>query len=67
MVYKTVEGETWDFLAKKFYGSEKLMYKLLEANPDLKDFVILPAGAEVYIPEIEEDIQTDMELPPWRR
>ena len=64
-MHRTVEGETWDLISKRYYGDEKLMHKLLEANPEYRGFFVLPAGLELIIPEI--DVKTLSELPPWRR
>ena len=64
-LHRTTEGETWDLVSKKYYGTEKLMHKLLEANPEFKDFVVFPAGVVLKIPEVE--IKTTEELPPWRK
>lgn len=64
-LHKTTEGETWDLVSKRYYKSEKLMYKLLEANGEFKDFVVFPAGVVLKIPEFE--IKTIEELPPWRK
>lgn len=65
LIHKTVEGETWDLICKRYYKTEKAMHKLLEANPKLRNFYVLPANVEVVIPEVE--VKTLSELPPWRR
>ena len=33
-MYKTVQGDTWDIISKKVYGTEKYMIRLMQENPD---------------------------------
>lgn len=63
--YITVQGDMWDFIAKKVYGSEAGMNKLIEANHQYIDIVVFPAGLTLAIPSWAPP-KTDM-LPPWRR
>ncbi|WP_307972954.1 tail protein X [uncultured Dialister sp.] len=63
--YITVQGDMWDSIAKKVYGSEAGMNKLIEANHQYIDMVVFPAGLTLAIPSWETP-KTDM-LPPWRR
>lgn len=63
--YTTVQGDTWDLIAYKVYGDEKLMSVLIEANPTYLETVIFSAGVTLNIPEVvpvEETIK-----PPWMR
>jgi phage tail protein X len=55
----------WDMIAYKVYGKEAYISKLLEANEDLKDIAIFPAGVSIICPEA--DPETSSILPPWRR
>lgn len=64
-IHKTIEGETWDLISKIYYGSEKYVHELLISNPEYREYIVLPAGLEIVVPEI--DIKTPMEIPPWRR
>lgn len=63
--YITVQGDMWDSIAKKVYGSEAGMNKLIEANHQYIDMVVFSAGLTLAIPSWEPP-KTDM-LPPWRR
>ena len=65
-MYKTVQGDTWDLISWKNYGSEFYIDELMEANPRLMDYVIFPAGIEVVIPKIEQKTNSES-LPPWKR
>lgn len=53
-MYKTVQGDTWDLIAYKQYGDEKHMKLLAEANRPLLDYMILPSGIEINVPELPE-------------
>lgn len=65
MGYTTVQGDTWDSIAYKVYGSgnEILAGELMKCNWDLLDYFVFPAGLEVQIPE---QVQKADDLPPWR-
>lgn len=65
----TIEGERWDSIALKMYGSASMMNKVMEANPDVPRDDRLPAGVILDIPIINEaEVLTDAEkLPPWKR
>lgn len=63
--YVTVQGDTWDIISYKVYGSEKYMTKLIEANTEYRETIIFGANAKLKIPEIETPIPTT--LPPWKR
>lgn len=65
-MYTTVLGDTWDIISKKFYGSEKYVNTLLQANTANISKVVFSAGIQLVIPEIQ--IETiNSSLPPWRQ
>lgn len=63
--YTTIQGDMWDGIAKKVYGTENGMNALLKANMQYRNIVIFSAGAVLTIPEYTAPV-TD-KLPPWRR
>ena len=63
--YTTVQGDMWDLIAKRKYGTEKAMDVLVEANQQYADVVVFGAGTVLNIPAYEAP-RPD-ELPPWRR
>ena len=65
-IYITQEGECWDEIAKKVYGTEKLMHVLISANPDLRNYLVLPGGLKIVCPEVEVETLPEV-LPPWKR
>ena len=62
--YTTIQGDMWDFIAFKIYGSERFMDALLEANPDHAETIVLPAGIELDCPEVSRNAPRF--LPPWK-
>lgn len=65
-MYKTVQGDTWDLISWRNYGSEFYVDVLMKANPNLMDYVIFPSGIQVIIPVIKEKPNPE-NLPPWKR
>lgn len=63
MTYTTIAGDTFDLIAYKLYGEEERADELMEANPDLLDYFVFPAGIEVTAPDIVSD--TTVPMPPW--
>lgn len=62
--YRTVQGDTWDLIAKKQYGDEKKQDILMMNNFSLLNYVIFPAGILVDIPELPDEAQQGW--PEWR-
>lgn len=63
--YRTIQGDTWDMIAKKVYGAERHLNYLMASNFELLDYFIFPAGIVVKVPELPAEISED--LPSWRR
>ncbi|WP_041274511.1 hypothetical protein [Desulforamulus reducens] len=63
--YVTIQGDTWDGIAKKTMGSEFYMSDLIESNLSHKEITIFPANITLVIPEISTPIPST--LPPWKR
>ena len=64
--YITVEGDTFDLLALRFYNDEKLASTIIQANPEYCDTLIFEAGISLNIPT-SVDMALPETLPPWRR
>lgn len=64
-VYKTIQGDTWDMIAKRVYGDEKRMDLLMANNFPLLEYFIFPAGVEVRVPELPQEEPEN--LPAWRK
>lgn len=61
--YTTIQGDTWDMIAKKVYGSESYITLLLKSNMPLIDYLVFPEGITVYLPDKPEEADG---LPEWR-
>ena len=64
-VYQTIQGDTWDIIAKKVYGNEKYLDYLMANNFPLLDCFVFPAGVAVSTPALPVSVQDD--LPLWRK
>lgn len=69
-IYTTAQGDTWDQIALKCYGSELQTKELMAVNglkhPGLLRVWRFCQGVQIEIPEIPESAALD-ELPAWRR
>jgi phage tail protein X len=63
--YVTVQGDTWDGIAFKLYGSEAYMSALIAANLSQAETVVFGAGVVLAVPEIES-ASVPSSLPPWK-
>lgn len=66
--YTVKQGERWDSLAWKFYGSVKSMNVLIENNPTIPLSAVLAAGTQIIVPIIDNtsEIVKSTNLPPWK-
>lgn len=64
--YITTQGDMWDIIALKVYGDEKLMHKLIEANPEYRHIVLFQANISLNIPEMGKKTVSTAS-PPWKR
>lgn len=65
-LYSTVQGDTWDIISKKVYGTEFHTDVLLKANPEYGHILFFAADVQLTIPEIEQT-QRFADLPPWKK
>nr|DAM69346.1 MAG TPA: baseplate wedge protein [Caudoviricetes sp.] len=63
--YTTIQGDMWDGIAKRMYGTERAINILLEANQQHNNTVIFSAGVVLTVPDYEPP-RVEL-LPPWRR
>ena len=62
--YITTQGDTFDGIAYKVYGSEKYMGLLAQANIKLISTLVFSSGVELTVPDIPEDSADD--APFWK-
>lgn len=61
--YTTIQGDTWDLIAFKLWGSEHLFPLLVEENQKYKDVYIFSGNITLSVPEIDTAIY--VERPEW--
>jgi len=66
LTYLTVEGDTWDAIAYRYYGNAWRYPPLIAANPNVPITPVLPAGIKLTIPVLPREPETQT-LPPWLR
>ncbi len=63
--YTTIQGDTWDLIAKKVCGDEKKLDILMQNNPSFLEYLVFPAGIRLRCPK--ELSQPERDMPSWRR
>lgn len=63
--YTTKQGDAWDLIAYRVYGSEAYTGWLMQNNFAHLDTMIFGAGVVLQTPELPAEQQTS-DLPPWR-
>ena len=61
-----LQGDTFDSLAYRLYGEERMSHYLREYNRGYSDVVMFDGGEELIVPLLTKTESTDT-LPPWRR
>lgn len=56
--YTTIQGDTWDLIAYKIWGSEYLLPLLFEVNQKYRDVVIFSGAVDLAVPKIDTSIYT---------
>ena len=66
IIHLTTEGERWDIIAWRYYGSVNEAGRIMEANPGVPLVPILPSGVRLSIPVINAVTADETaNLPPW--
>lgn len=58
-------GDRWDLLAFTYYGDATLFAEIVAANPLLPITAMIPQGAVVFIPMIQQTVPASTSNPPW--
>jgi len=56
--YTTIQGETWDLISYKLWGSEYLLPLLLEANPKHRHILFFSGDVVLHVPTVDTSIYT---------
>lgn len=67
MIYYTVQGDTFDKIAKDHLQSEFRIDQLITANTHLCGIVVFKAGVRIVIPDTSEEGAELDSAPSWRR
>jgi phage tail protein X len=67
--YTVKQGEHWDTIAFKMYGSMSGINTLINANPSVPLDPVLPDGTILLIPIIDntDSAIISQNLPPWKK
>ncbi|RLJ34222.1 tail protein X [Chryseobacterium sp. 7] len=67
--YITQDGERWDSISWKMYGTVREIPRLISANPQVPISERLKAGTVLVVPVLESyNLKTDKDqLPPWKQ
>lgn len=65
MTYTTIQGDTWDLISYRVFGSDHHTKELIFMNSQHSEIAVFGAGVVLEIPEI--DIQVVVSIPPWLR
>ena len=63
-IYRTIQGDMWDGVSFKVYGTDRYSKELLKANPQYINVVIFSSGIELICPGVSHEEGST--LPPWR-
>ena len=63
-IYITTQGDMWDIISHRVYGTEMLMHVLIEANHQHRNIVVFPANVELIVPDV--NTRESVTFPPWR-
>nr|DAO30279.1 MAG TPA: baseplate wedge protein [Caudoviricetes sp.] len=64
--YKTILGDTWDSIALKVYGAEKLFPLLMDANPNEIGTLVFSADTVLNIPPVNTELERVSNREDWR-
>ncbi|WP_304086412.1 tail protein X [Maridesulfovibrio ferrireducens] len=62
--YTTIQGDTWDIIARKLWDRETMCSDLMNVNPDHAETIIFSSGIVLNVPEIETAVTVT--TAPWR-
>lgn len=64
LIYTTRDGDRWDTISHKHYGTAFEIDRLIAANPHLPLAAQFASGLTVFVPVIKQKIQQNQELLP---
>lgn len=68
LIYTTRDGDRWDTISHKHYGTAFEIDRLIAANPHLPLAEQFESGLTVFVPAIQHVTnQQQQDMPPWMR
>lgn len=68
LIYTTRDGDRWDTISHKHYGTAFEINRLIAANPHLPLAEQFESGLTVFVPVIQQTSnQQQQDMPPWMR
>ncbi len=64
--YTTVQGDMWDSIAYTQLGDVAYTDKLMNLNPQYRDYFTFPAGIVLALPDAAAESVSES-TPPWKR
>ena len=66
IIHLTTEGERWDTIAWRYYGSVNEAGRIMKANPGVPLVPVLPGALRLPIPAVDAaTFDETAALPPW--
>ena len=66
MKYRSQDGDTLDLICHHYYGGTSgFVEQVLQANPQLADQAVLPAGVLVELPDLVKQQAPEEEISLW--
>jgi phage tail protein X len=66
--YITQDADRWDEIAYRYLGDPFNISPIIDANPSVPIYPLLPAGIVLFIPVFDPQPLIEFNnLPPWRR
>lgn len=64
--YTTIQGDMWDSISKRLYGTEKHVKELMESNKGYLSTLVFSDGIALNVPIITIKEESN-NMPPWRQ
>ncbi len=63
--YTTRQGDMWDSIAFKLFGTTDYADDLMNANQQYRNYYTFPAGVVLSVPTVTQSVAST--LPPWKQ
>ena len=64
-IYTTVQGDMWDNISYKLYGTCNYKNVLMEANPAYRTIHTFSSGTMLSVPDLDQSVKPNP-VPPWK-